>query len=77
MPDCNGGYEKSAQDLAKGRCQAQNADNPQCLAKEISLARQQSNEANSVIAYPVEVTVLSAGVSIKSTGEDLRCWPSD
>ena len=77
MPDCNGGYEKSAQDLAKGRCQAQNADNPQCVAKEISLARQQSNEANSVIAYPVEVTVLSAGVSIKSTGEDLRCWPSD
>lgn len=77
MPDCKSGYEKSAQDLAKGRCQAQNADNPQCLAKEISLARQQSNDANSVIAYPVEVTLLGAGASIKSTGGELRCWPSD
>jgi hypothetical protein len=77
MPDCKSGYEKSAQDLAKGRCQTQNADNPQCLAKEISLARQQSNDANSVIAYPVEVTLMGAGASIKSTGGDLRCWPSD
>jgi hypothetical protein len=76
MPDCKGGYEKSAQDLAKGRCQAQNADNPQCLAKEISLARQQSNDANSVIAYPVEVT-LGANASIKAVAGDLRCWPSD
>jgi hypothetical protein len=77
MPDCKSGYEKSAQDLAKGRCQAQNADNPQCLAKEISLARQQSNDANSVIAYPVEVTLLGAGAYVKPTGGELRCWPSD
>jgi hypothetical protein len=76
MPDCESGYEKSAQDLAKGRCQAQNADNPQCLAKEISQARRQSNDASSVIAYPVEVT-LGANVSIKPSQGDLRCWPSD
>lgn len=77
IPDCKGGYEKSAQDLAKGRCQAHNADNPQCLEREISLARQQSNDAPSVIAYPVEVTLMGAGASIKSTGGDLRCWPSE
>jgi hypothetical protein len=76
MPDCKSGYEKSAQDLAKGRCQAQNTDNAQCVAKEIALAQQQTSDANSVIAYPVEVT-LGAGVSIKPAQGDLRCWPSD
>jgi hypothetical protein len=76
MPDCKGGYEKSAQDLAKGRCQAQNTDNAQCVAKEIALAQQQTGDASSVIAYPVEVT-LGAGVSIKPAQGDLRCWPSD
>jgi hypothetical protein len=75
-PDCKAGYENSAQQLAKGRCQAQNADNPQCVAKEIELARRQTNDANSVIAYPVEV-VLSANPAIKPVAGNTRCWPSD
>ena len=75
-PDCKAGYEKSAEAMAKGRCQAQDDDNAECLAKEISLARQQSNDASSIIAYPVEVT-LGTNVSIKPAGGDLRCWPSD
>lgn len=75
-PDCKAGYENSAQELAKGRCQAQNAANPQCLAKEIELARRQTNDANSVIAYPVEV-VLSANPAVKPTAGNARCWPSD
>jgi hypothetical protein len=76
-PDCKAGYEKSAQDLAKGRCQAQSTDNPECLAKEISLARRQSNDADSVIVYPVE-TVLGPTPTIRPVaGSSLRCWPSD
>jgi hypothetical protein len=75
-PDCKVGYENSAQQLAKGRCQAQNADNPQCVAKEIELARRQTNDANSVIAYPVEV-VLSPTPAIKPVAGNARCWPAD
>jgi hypothetical protein len=75
-PDCNAGYEKSAQELAKGRCQAQSSDNPQCLAKEIELARRQTSDAASVIAYPVEV-VLSPKSAIKTVSGSVGCWPSD
>src|SRR5215471_18978603 len=75
-PDCKSGYEQSAQELAKGRCQAQNADNAQCVAKEISLARQQTAGANSVIVYPVE-TILGAGATVKPVPGELQCRPSD
>lgn len=81
MPDCKSGYEKSAQALAKGRCQAKNTDNPECLAKEITLARQQSNDANSIIAYPAEIilaeVVMSGKATVKPLAGDLRCWPSE
>jgi hypothetical protein len=75
-PDCNTGYEKSAQELAKGRCQAQSSDNPQCLAKEIELARRQTIDAPSVIAYPVEV-VLNPKPAIKTVAGSVGCWPAD
>jgi hypothetical protein len=71
-PDCKGGYEKSAQEMAKGRCQAQKADNPECLAKEIALARQQANDSPSVISYPVEV-VLSSEPAIKPANGKVGC----
>ena len=76
VPDCKAGYENSAQALAKGRCQAQNNDSPDCLAKEIMLARKQTGDANSVIAYPVEA-MFSANPTVKPIAGDLRCWPSD
>jgi len=75
-PDCKAGYESSAQALAKGRCQAQNSDNPECLAKEIALARKQTGDANSMIAYSVEA-VFSANPTVKPVAGDLRCWASD
>src|SRR5262249_16270503 len=75
-PDSNTGYRDSAKHVDKGRCQAQNADNPQCLAKEIVLARQQTSDANSVLAYPVEV-VLGAKATIKPVAGNVRCWPAD
>lgn len=75
-PDCKQAYEQSAQKLAKGRCQAQNSDTPQCAAKEIQLARDQTKDATSIIAYPVEVT-LGSEPSIKPMIGDVKCWPSD
>lgn len=76
MPDCKKGYEDSAQNLAKGRCQAQNTDTPQCLDKEIPLARDQTKDANTVISYPVDVT-LSPKPTITPLKGELGCWPSD
>jgi hypothetical protein len=75
-PDCKTGYEKSALEMARGRCQAQNADNAECLAKELPLAQRQANDASSVVSYAVEVLLKPAPVA-KPTGGDLRCWPSD
>ena len=76
MPDCQKGYEQSAQNLAKGRCQAQNSDTPKCFDREIQLARDQTKGANSVIAYPVEVT-LGSKPEIKPVAGELQCWPAD
>ena len=76
MPDCKKSYEQSAQDMAKNRCQAQSSDNPECVAKEIQLARDQANAVASVIAYPVEVT-LSPKPIIKVKPGEVGCWPSD
>jgi hypothetical protein len=75
-PDCKAGYEKSAQALAKGRCQAQNSSDAQCLAKEIQLARQQSNDSPSVASYPVEVLLAPEPV-IKPVSGNVLCWPAD
>jgi hypothetical protein len=76
LPDCKAGYEKSAQEMAKGRCEAQKADGPECLAKEIMLARQQANDSPSVISYPVEV-VLGPEAVIKPASGNVGCWPAD
>jgi hypothetical protein len=75
-PDCKAGYDRSAEEMAKGRCQAQKADDPQCLAKELSLARTQAADAPSVIVYPVEV-VLEPTPAVRPVGGEVRCWPAD
>lgn len=76
IPDCKKGYEQSAQELAKGRCQAQKTETTQCLDRELPLARSQTKDANSIIAYAVEV-VLDQQPTTKPVSGDLRCWPSD
>ena len=75
-PDCKAGYEKSAQAMAEARCSGNPKADPECMAKELSLARQQANDASSVIAYPVSV-VLSASPAVKQVAGKVRCWPSD
>ncbi len=71
-PDCKAGYEKSAQEMAKGRCQAQNNSSDQCLASEITLARRQANESPSVVSYAVEVLLRPEPLA-KAAGGDMRC----
>lgn len=75
-PDCKAGYDKSAQEMAKGRCQAQHSDNPECMAKELPLAQSQAADAPSVIAYPVEL-VLQPTPEVHPLPGEVRCWPSD
>lgn len=75
-PDCKAGYEKSAQEMAKARCASNPKADPQCEDKELSLARQQANDASSVISYPVSV-VLNSNPEVKPVAGDVRCWPSD
>lgn len=75
-PDCRAGYEKSAQTLAKGRCQAQNTSNTQCMEKEIALARKQTDGSPSVIVYPVEV-ILGHRPLIHPLAGEARCWAAD
>ena len=76
VPDCKAGYEKSAQAMAKARCSGTPKADPQCMAKELSLARQQANDASSVISYPVSV-VLSPNPVVSRVAGNIRCWPSD
>lgn len=75
-PDCKAGYEKSAQALARGRCEAQNTASLECMEKEIALARKQTDDSPSVIAYPVEV-VLGPTPKIQPIPGDVRCWAAD
>jgi hypothetical protein len=81
-PDCKKAYEKSARELAEGRCQAEgkNKDlvkaSAACVAKELPLATQQTSEASSVIAYLVEVD-LSPQPAIRPVARPTQCWPSD
>jgi hypothetical protein len=75
-PDCRAGYETSALALAKGRCQAQNTANEQCMEKEITLARKQTGHSPSVIVYSAEV-ILGAHTTVRPVAGDVRCWAAD
>jgi hypothetical protein len=76
MPDCDKGYEESAQNMAKSRCEAQNTGNPDCVAREVKLAREQWSDASSMVSYPVEV-ILDAQPVIKPIAGAMKCWPAD
>jgi hypothetical protein len=75
-PDCKAGYEKSAQEMAKARCSGNPKAGPQCVDKELPLARQQASDASSVISYPVSV-VLGPNPAVNPGAGNVGCWPSD
>ena len=76
MPDCKAGYEKSAQAMAEARCSDNAKADPECMTKELPLARQQANDASSVISYPVSV-VLGPNPAVNPVAGSVGCWPSD
>ena len=76
QPDCKPAYEKSAEELANGRCEAQRSKTRECFDKEIQIARNQTKDATTVMAYPVEVS-LGPAPAIKPAKGKLECWPSD
>ncbi len=76
VPDCKAGYEKSAQAMAKARCSGNPKADPECVTKELPLARQQASDASSVISFPVSV-VLGANAAVKPVAGSIGCWPSD
>ncbi len=76
MPDCEKGYEESAQNMAKERCDAQSTKEFDCLGKEIKLAREQWSDASSIISYPVTV-VLGPHPVIQPLPGAMKCWPAD
>jgi hypothetical protein len=76
MPDCEKGYEESAQNMAKGRCDAQSPKELDCLSKELKLAREQWSDASSIISYPV-VVILGSQPIVKPVAGAVKCWPAD
>jgi len=71
-PDCQKGYQASAESMAKGRCTAQRAPLAACLKKERPLALKQALDSPSVISYPVEVE-LGTTPAAKPTGASAAC----
>jgi hypothetical protein len=76
MPDCEKGYEESAQSMAKDRCEAQSTKDFDCLGKQLKLAREQWSDASSIISYPVAV-VLGPHPVIQPVAGGTKCWPAD
>ena len=76
MPDCEKGYEESAQSMAKGRCDAQNPRELDCLSKELKRIREQWSDASSIISYPV-VVLLGPHPVLKPSAGAVKCWPAD
>jgi len=75
-PDCKKGYEASAEEMAKGRCEGNKGPLSACVEKERPLALKQALDSPSVISYPVEVE-LGATPVIKPAGAVVGCWPAD
>ena len=76
-PDCRAGYDKAAHDLARGRCQAAGSKDANCQARELKLAVKQTNDAPSVLVYPVEVQLDAKSKAKTTAGAPIECRPSD
>lgn len=78
QPDCDAGYRKAKNEMAKGRCEADRKAGPACMTAALKeLDRQRWNEAPTVIVYDAE-TVLQAGkTATRPLGPPTACHPSD
>ncbi|HEU0118545.1 MAG TPA: hypothetical protein VFR09_07925 [Alphaproteobacteria bacterium] len=78
IPNCADEYVKQKTDMAHMRCQSNGNDSQTCFENEMkNLDAQKWNESPSVIAYTVEVSLKGGESSVKPTGGDISCAPSE
>lgn len=77
-PDCAGGYRKAKDEMAKGRCEADEDKSPSCVAKKLEeLDRQRWDESPSVITYEARTVIASDRATTTALGPALTCHPAD
>jgi len=75
---CAHGYQAAKEEMAKGRCDAQQTRNAACFAKEMKVLDEQKwDDIPSVIVYAVAVGLGSAAPTVKRLGDASACRPSD
>jgi len=78
QPDCDAGYLKAKNEMAKGRCEANKKPGPVCMAAALKeLDRQRWNEAPTVIVYDAETSLTPSGATTRPLGAPSACHPSD
>lgn len=78
QPDCDAGYLKAKNEMAKGRCEANHKAGPACITAALKeLDRQRWNEAPTVIVYDAETVLKGGSASTRPLGAPTACHPSD
>ena len=78
QPDCDAGYLKAKNEMAKGRCEANNKAGPACMTAALKeLDRQRWNEAPTVIVYDAETVLKGGSATTRPLGAPTACHPSD
>ena len=78
QPDCDAGYLKAKNEMAKARCEADRKPGPACMAAALKeLDRQRWNEAPTVIVYDAETSLTPSGATTRPLGAPSACHPSD
>ncbi|HKX07971.1 MAG TPA: hypothetical protein VJN67_07240 [Stellaceae bacterium] len=78
QPDCDAGYLKAKNEMAKGRCEANKKAGPACMTAALKeLDRQRWNEAPTVIVYDAETVLKGGSATTRPLGAPTACHPSD
>jgi hypothetical protein len=78
LSSCANGYQAAKEEMAKMRCNIQSVKDRACFDKELKHINEQKwDEAPTVIAYEVEVSLGGASSLVKSHSDALACRPSD
>ena len=78
LSSCANRYQAAKEEMAKMRCDAQSAKDRACVDKELKHINEQKwDDAPTVIAYEVEVSLSGASAVIKPLSNALVCRPSD
>jgi len=78
QPDCDAGYLKAKNEMAKARCEANRKAGPACMTAALKeLDRQRWNEAPTVIVYDAETVLKAGSATTRPLGAPAACHPSD